>query len=119
MLKYLSALTLLLFAIPLPAQDATVVEPNHYRVAFENEHVRVINIHYGPHEKSNMHSHPAGVIVYITAGHFRFTDEHGKAIEANAKAGESRWFPPFKHKVENLSDKSFDGVYIELKSAAQ
>jgi len=118
MLKHLSALIVLLFAIPVFAQEATVAEPTHYRVAFENEHVRVINIRYGPHEKSNMHSHPAGVIVYLTEGHFRFTDEHGKVIEANAKAGESRWFPAFHHKVENLSDKPFEGVYIELKSAS-
>lgn len=119
MLKSLVGLALLVFAASLFAQDATVAEPTHYHVAFENEHVRVIDIHYGPHEKSNMHSHPAGVIVYITEGHFRFTDEHGKVVEANAKAGESRWFPAFKHKVESLSDKPFDGVYIELKSAAQ
>jgi quercetin dioxygenase-like cupin family protein len=117
MLKLLGTLTMLLFAASLVAQDATSAEPKHYHVAFENDHVRVIDIHYGPHETSNMHSHPAGVIVYITEGHFRFTDEHGKVIEANAKAGESRWFPAFKHKVQNLSDKSFDGVYVELKNA--
>lgn len=119
MSKYLSAVAVLLVAIPLFAQDATVAEPKHYRVAFENEHVRVIDIHYGPHEKSEMHSHPAGVIVYITAGHFRFTDENGKVIEANAKPGDARWFPAFHHKVESLSDKPFDGVYIELKSVSQ
>jgi len=115
MLKLFSALAMLLFVVPLFAQEATVSEPKHYHVAFENEHVRVVDIHYGPHEKSAMHEHPAGVIVYVTEGHFRFTDDHGKVMEAHAKAGESRWFPAFKHKVENLSDKSFDGVYIELK----
>jgi quercetin dioxygenase-like cupin family protein len=117
MSKHLSVLMVVLFAIPLCAQDATVAEPTHYRVAFENENVRVVDIHYGPHEKSNMHSHPAGVIVYISEGHFRFTDEHGKVMVANAKPGDARWFPAFKHKVESLSDKPFDGVYIELKNA--
>lgn len=66
-----------------------------------------------------MHQHPPGVAVYITEGHFRFTDENGKILEANAKAGDARWFPAFKHKVENLSDKAFDGVYIELKAKAK
>ena len=42
------------------AQDPTKVEPKHYRLAFENEHVQVIYVHYGPHEKSAMHEHPAG-----------------------------------------------------------
>ncbi len=115
MSKRLLAVGVLLLASSVFAQDVTKVEPKHYHVAFENEHVRVIDMHYGPHEKSGMHNHPAGVAVYITAGHFRFTDETGKVMEADAKAGEARWFPAFKHKVENLSDKPFDGVYIEIK----
>lgn len=109
------AIAMLVLGSTLVAQDATKVEPTHYHVAFENENVRVVNMHYGPHEKSTMHQHPAGVAVYITAGHFRFTDENGKVTEANAKAGETRWFPAFRHKVENLSDKPFDAVYIEIK----
>ena len=115
MSKRMLAVGTLLVATSVLAQDATKVEPKHYHVAFENEHVRVIDMHYGPHEKSSIHDHPAGVAVYITAGHFRFTDESGKVMEAEAKAGEARWFPAFKHKVENLSDKPFDGVYIEIK----
>ncbi len=115
MSKRLLAVGTLLVASSVLAQDATKVEAKHYHVAFENEHVRVVDMHYGPHEKSGMHDHPAGVAVYITAGHFRFTDDTGKVIEAEAKAGEARWFPAFKHKVENLSDKPFDGVYIEIK----
>lgn len=115
MFKTLLAIVMLLSGSTLLAQDATKVEPGHYHVAFENENVRVVNMHYGPHEKSTMHQHPAGVAVYITAGHFRFTDENGKVTEANAKAGEARWFPAFRHKVENLSDKPFDAVYVESK----
>jgi len=98
------------------AQDATKVEPKHYKLAFENENVQVVDVHYGPHEKSVMHSHPGGVVVYVTGGHLRFTDEKGAVKEVHAKAGESRWFPPFKHEVENLGDKPFDAVYIGLKS---
>lgn len=30
------------------AQDATKVEPKHYKLAFENERVQVVYIHYGP-----------------------------------------------------------------------
>jgi quercetin dioxygenase-like cupin family protein len=101
------------------AQDATKVEPKHYKLAFENESVQVVDVHYGPHEKSGMHEHPGGVVVYITGGHLRFTDENGKVREVHAKAGESRWFPPFKHEVENLSDQPFDAVYVGLKSESR
>ena len=98
------------------AQDPTKVEPTHYKLAFENEYVQVVNVHYGPHEKSSMHAHPGGVVVVLTAGHLRFTDENGKTQEVSAKAGESRWFPPFKHRVENLGATSYNAVYIGIKN---
>jgi beta-alanine degradation protein BauB len=99
-----------------PAQDPTKVEPTHYRLAFENEYVQVVNVHYGPHEKSSLHAHPGGVVVILTGGHLRFTDENGKKQEVFAKPGESRWFPPFKHKVENLGDTSYNAIYIGIKN---
>jgi len=100
------------------AQDPTVTERMHYKLAFENDQVQVVDIHYGPHEKSKMHSHPGGVVVYVSAGHLKLTDENGKVTEVNATPGESRYFPPFHHKVENLSDKPFDAVYVGLKMKA-
>lgn len=97
------------------AQDPTKVEPKHYKLDFENERVQVVSVHYGPHEKSVMHEHPGGVVVSLTEAHLRFTDENGKTREVFSKAGEVRWYPPFKHKVENLGDTTYDGVYIGVK----
>jgi quercetin dioxygenase-like cupin family protein len=98
------------------AQDPTKVEPTHYKLAFENDSVQVVNVHYGPHERSSLHAHPGGVVVVLTEGHLRFTDENGKTQEVHAKPGESRWFPPFKHQVENLGDTSYNAVYIGIKT---
>jgi quercetin dioxygenase-like cupin family protein len=98
------------------AQDPTKVEPTHYKLAFENEYVQVVNVHYGPHEKSGLHAHPGGVVVVLTAGHLRFTDENGKTQEVSAKPGEARWFPPFKHKVENLGATPYNAIYIGIKN---
>jgi quercetin dioxygenase-like cupin family protein len=108
-------LVLFFFAVAF-AQDPTKVEPTHYKLAFENEYVQVVSVHYGPHEKSGLHAHPGGVVVVLTAGHLRFTDEDGKTQEVSAKPGESRWFPPFKHRVENLGGTSYNAVYIGIKN---
>jgi quercetin dioxygenase-like cupin family protein len=97
------------------AQDPAKVEPKHYKVQFENDHVQVVNVHYGPHEKSDMHDHPGGVVVIVTGGHLRFTDPNGKVTEVYSKAGEARWFPPFRHKVENVGNEAYNAVYIGLK----
>jgi beta-alanine degradation protein BauB len=110
-----AALLAFFFCAVALAQDPTKVEPTHYKLAFENEYVQVVNVHYGPHEKSNLHAHPGGVVVVLTAGHLRFTDENGKTKDVFAKPGEARWYPPFKHKVENLGDTSYNAVYIGIK----
>lgn len=98
------------------AQDAFKVEPTHYKLDFENETVQVVNIHYGPHEKSSLHAHPGGVVVVLTAGHLKFTDEHGKVREVHSLPGEARWFPPFKHTVENLGSTPYNAIYIGIKT---
>lgn len=97
------------------AQDPTKVEPKHYRLDFENERVQVVSVHYGAHEKSALHEHPGGVVVSLTEAHLRFTDENGKVREVFSKAGEVRWYPAFKHRVENLGDTTYDAVYIGVK----
>ena len=96
-------------------QDPVKVEPKHYARSFENEHVDVVSVTYGPHEKSVLHDHPGGVVVSITEAHLRFTDENGKVREVFAKPGEARWYPPFKHRVENLGDTTYRAVYIGIK----
>ena len=97
-------------------QDPVKVEPKHYALSFENEKVQVVSVIYGPHEKSGLHDHPGGVVVSITEAHLRLTDENGKTREVFAKPGEARWYPPFKHRVENLGDTTYRAVYIGMKN---
>ena len=78
--------------------------------------MQVVSVHYGPHEKSALHDHIGGVVVSLTEAHLRFTDENGKVREVFSKAGEARWYPPFKHRVENLGDTSYEALYIGVKS---
>ena len=76
--RFVSAVALACMAANFAlAQDPTKVEPKHYKLQFENEHVQVVNVHYGAHEKSEMHEHPSGVSVSVTGGHLRFTVAYG------------------------------------------
>jgi beta-alanine degradation protein BauB len=114
--RFLCAAVILCLALnSAAAQDPTKVEPKHYRLLFENERVQVVSVHYGPHERSQMHDHPGGVVVIVTGGHLRFTDQNGKVTEVYSKSGEARWFPPFKHEVENIGDEPYNAVYVGIK----
>ena len=100
------------------AQDPIKVDPNHYKVELENDQVRVLRVTVGPHEKSPMHEHPAGVAVAITDALVKFTLADGKIEERPFKAGQVLWVAAEKHAPENLSDKPLEIVLTEIKIKA-
>jgi quercetin dioxygenase-like cupin family protein len=97
-------------------QDPVKVDPKHYTVELENNRVRVLRIRYGPHEKSTMHAHPALVGIALTDSRVRFTYPDGKTENVELKAGQVLSFEPVVHLPENLSDKPFEVIGVELKT---
>jgi len=109
------ALCSLAFTIPALAQDPVKVDPKHYKLELENSQVRILRVKYGPREKSVMHSHPIGVVVYLTDAHVRFHLPGGKSEVKTAKAGTAEMTPEGEHLPENLENKPFEVILIELK----
>jgi quercetin dioxygenase-like cupin family protein len=96
--------------------DPLKIDPKHYKLEFENDQVRVTRVHIGPHETAPMHEHPLNrVTVYLTDQSFRVTTKDGKTEAVQHKAGEAAWGTPLTHKEENVSDKAFEAVLIEIK----
>jgi len=97
------------------AQDPVKVDPKHYKVEFENDSVRVLRITYPAHEKSVMHYHPNSVAVFLTDGASRFTQPNGKTQDVPVKAGAAQWTEAGEHLPENVGDKPFELILVELK----
>ena len=102
----------------LMAEDAVKVDPKHYTVVSENNQVRILRVHYGPHEKSVMHSHPASVAVFLGTGNGRFTFPDGKTQDFAAKLGDVQYSAATTHLPENTGDQALDVIVIELKGKA-
>ena len=102
----------------LSAQDATKVNPKHYTVISENDQVRILRVHYGPHEKSVMHSHPNCVAVFLSDSTTHFTFPGGKTSDMTSKAGEALYVPALTHLPEDPGDKPVDLILVELKGKA-
>ncbi len=105
-----------LAVLAAPAQDPVKLDPKHYKVEFENERVRVLRVRHDPHDLAPLHTHPAGVVVWLTDAHERLTSADGKTQESHANAGQVSWSPGATHTVENLSDAPFEAVVVELKA---
>ena len=89
--------------LPVTALDPTKIDSKHYKVEFENEYVRVLRIHFGPHEKSPNHEHSLNrVVLYLND-------------QANAKADDVRVAGAATHTEENATDRPADRIAVELK----
>ncbi|MBV8905005.1 MAG: hypothetical protein JOZ22_15350 [Acidobacteriia bacterium] len=103
------------------ALDATVVDPQHYRVELENEYVRVLRVAIGPHEKLALHKHPdtGAVLVHLTDQNLRITSADGASRESRYAAGQVHWAAPAPpHQDENLNGTPLRFIRVELKHAA-
>jgi hypothetical protein len=98
--------------------DPLVVDPQHYRLEFENQYVKVIRCHIGPHEKAALHHHPVGsVILFVTDQNLRQGLPDGVTRELHHKAGEVQWTEPATHMGENYTDKPYEYVRVDIKAA--
>lgn len=98
------------------AQDAVKVDPKHYKVEFENDQVRVLRITIEPGEKGVMHSHPEGMVIFLSDANGKFTFPDGKTENRDFKKGFFSWVPVETHQGENVGDKPFELIQIEMKT---
>jgi hypothetical protein len=83
--------------------DPVVTDSAHYKVELENEHVRVLRVHYGAREKGATHEHLLNrVVLYLND-------------QPNAKADDVRMSGPATHAEENGSDQPADRIAVEIK----
>jgi hypothetical protein len=88
---------------PVSKLDPAVVDTRHYKIDFENEHVRVLRVHYGARDTGAEHEHILNrVVVYLN-------DQPG------AKADEVRMSGAAIHTEQNAGDQPADRIAIEIK----
>ena len=117
----LRLLPILVLAESAEAQDAALVQPQSYRVAFENDKLRVLDYNSRPGMGvcgSGMHSHPAHLTVLLSSGSVRIRTPDGRVIEKdNLPLGEVFWSEPETHVTENISGNNIRSLILELKSS--
>ena len=104
------------------AQDPTKVMPRAYRVALENDKLRVLEFTGRPGMGicgEGMHSHPARLTVVLSDWKGRATLPDGTARDRERKLGDVFWSEAVTHKVENIGKSSTRSLIIELKTPAK
>ena len=96
--------------------DPTVTDPEHYRVLFENERVRVLEYRDAPGDATHEHEHPDSVMVAL--GSFRRRLHHGdQQREVEIAEGFVGWVPAQRHRGENIGETRTHAIFVELKES--
>src|SRR5688500_17164382 len=94
--------------------DAVTADPKHYTVAFENDVARFLRVTYGRGEKSVMHRHLPGCVIFLTDQTFNFTIPDGTTEPASVPAGALGCSDGNVHLPENIAgDAEF--IMVEFK----
>ena len=104
-------------ALATPVQDLVVVAPDHAKVEFENDRVRVVRLRVPPHGILPQHDRPARVVVSLTPNVARLVRADGTASVTRTEAGTAAWSEPAVRSVENLADVPLENIVIEMKAA--
>lgn len=100
------------------AQDAVQMQPQSYRVAFENDRIRVLDFHSRPGLGvcgNGMHSHPAHLTVALSPAKVKVTTPEGKTFVGENKLGDVFWDEAETHETENISGHDVRALIVELK----
>jgi len=96
--------------------DAVRIDPPRYKVEFENDHVRVVRLGFGPREKGLMVEHPPRVLVTLTDVAVKLLFADGRTDERGAPAGVAAWLDGETLQTENANDQPLEVVLVEPKS---
>jgi quercetin dioxygenase-like cupin family protein len=101
------------------APDPIAAAPESYKVTFENDLIRVLDINLKKGKRSAMHSHPNYLAYAVTSCKVRFTSPDGESEEVAIKAGDTVWRGAESHQVDNVGDTDCHVLNIELKQASR
>jgi beta-alanine degradation protein BauB len=97
--------------------DPVETNPDHYRVIFENDRVRVLEYADSPSDRTTPHEHPDSVMYTLSSFRRRLhLGEIHRDVEIGT--GGAHWVPAQQHAGENIGDTPTHAIFVELKEPA-
>jgi hypothetical protein len=105
-----------------PELDALRASPEHHKLLFENEHVRVLEVRINPGETTNIHTHKWPAMIYgLSWSDFERYDTDGNIIldskNLSASPPQTWWAEPIPpHYLKNVGKKEIHNICVEMKN---
>lgn len=100
-----------------PKLDPVAVDPEHHKVEFENDQVRVIRQKVDPKAKPVLHEHILPrVTVYLSEQRVYTSVASGRGSSFVNAAGKVSWGERAQHSERNVGTQPFEVILVEIKS---
>jgi len=94
--------------------DPLVAANNVYKLLFENDKVRVLQVVSGRGDVAKMHHHPDHVVYVVKGGNVALTSR-GKTEEIELKTGSAIFLDEQDHEMKNIGNATIELIVNELK----
>ena len=95
--------------------DPVKASPKNYKLLFEDDVHRVLEMSLKAGEKDNEHSHTAEIAYFITGSSLKIHLPDGKTVEADIPDGHVMSSEPWTHTVENVGTADVKAIIFETK----
>jgi hypothetical protein len=104
--------------------DALIAAPQHHKLLFENDTVRVIDTLIPPNETTKLHTHkwPASLYILSWSDFVRFDEKNNvvvdsRTLQTSPEPNTALWTEPLTpHKLENVGEKAIHVISVEIKN---
>jgi hypothetical protein len=97
--------------------DPVASNPEHYRVVYENDRVRVLEYRDEPGDRTVPHHHPDSVMYTLTAFERRLGSGE-RTMDVHLDEGSVRWLGEQEHWGENTGSTPTHCLFVELKEVS-
>jgi hypothetical protein len=104
------------------ALDALIASPEHHKLLFENDKVRVLEVRIPPGETTHIHTHRWPATIYsLSWSDFERYDTKGNVIldskQLSSSPPQTWWANPIPpHCLKNIGDKEIHNICVEMKN---
>lgn len=106
--------------------DALIASPQHHKLLFENEFVRVLDTNIPPGEITNVHTHqfPASLYFLSWSDFIRYDEKGNVLVDSRTLSkiptvGSAIWSGPLAaHCLKNTGDDHLHVISVEIKKPA-
>jgi len=112
----LLSLALSVPALALAAPDPLKVAPDMYKLLFENEKVRVMEVSFKPGQEIAKHTHPAEhFVTVLTPGTLTIFKDDGTSTVNELTSKQVVWIPAETHWAKNTGKTDVQLLVTEMK----